>query len=365
LKVITAQGAKIMRKLICKAPGIAELTGYEDLPIRPNEVKVRVLFASPKHGTEIADFRGTTPFIDGKYDPEWQIFKNRDEDEPRGLEYGDLPLGNMFVGIIIEAGENVTDYRIGDRVCSYGSIRETQIVNAVGNYRLRKMKADDSERNAVCYDPAQFALGGIRDANVRAGDNVAVIGLGAIGQIAVQLAAKAGAANVIAIDPIPKRREIALKHGAHFALDPVSCDAGLEIKRLTGKAGADSIIETSGSVNALQTSLKGLAYGGIISYVAFAKPFPAGLWLGQEAHFNYGRIVFSRAGSEPNPEYPRWSRRRIEDVSWELLMNGYLDCEDIIDPIVDFDDCAEGFKKYVDLEPDLSIKLGIAFRRDK
>jgi len=351
-----------MRKLICTAPNIAVLAEYEDRMIKANEVKVRVEFASPKHGTEIADFRGTTPFIDGKYDPEWQIFKNREQDEPRGLEYGDLPLGNMFVGIIVEVGEDVTDYSIGDRVCSYGPIKETQIINAVNNYRLRKMNQNDSVRNAVCYDPAQFALGGIRDANVRAGDNVAVIGLGAIGQIAVQLAVKAGA-SVIAIDPIPKRCEIALKHGAHFALDPTACDVGLEIKRLTGKAGADSIIETSGSVHALQGSLRGLAYGGTIAYVAFAKPFPAGLWLGQEAHFNYGKIIFSRAGSEPNPEYPRWSRKRIEDVCWELLMNGYLDCEDIIDPIVEFEDCAEGFKKYVDLEPDLSIKLGIAFRR--
>jgi beta-phosphoglucomutase len=71
-----------------------------------------------------------------------------------------------------------------------------------------------------------------------------------------------------------------------------------------------------------------LAYNGTIAYVAFAKPFPAGLWLGQEAHFNYGKIIFSRACSEPNPEYPRWDRHRIEDVVWELLMNGYLDCED-------------------------------------
>lgn len=44
--------------------------------------------------------------------------------------------------------------------------------------------------NAVCYDPAQFALGGIREAHVRAGDAVAIFGLGAIGQIAIQLAKK-------------------------------------------------------------------------------------------------------------------------------------------------------------------------------
>jgi len=350
-----------MKKLVCTAPRIAALVDYEDRIIQSNEVKVTVEFAAPKHGTELADFRGTSPFIDGKYDSEWKIFAERDADEPRGIVYGDLPLGNMFVGTIVEAGEDVVDYAVGDRVCSYGPIKETQIVNAVDNYKLRKMSKDASAKNAVCYDPAQFALGAIRDANVRAGDNIVVIGLGAIGQIAIQLAKRAGASIVIAVDPIEKRRVIAKKHGADYALDSFTCDVGLEIKRLTDKIGADAIIETSGNMQAMQSALKGLAYGGTIAYVAFPKPFPQGLWLGQEAHFNYGKIIFSRACSEPNPEYPRWSRKRIENVCWELLMNGYLDCEDLIDPVVDFVDSPDGFSKYVDLHPELSIKLGIEF----
>ena len=42
-------------------------------------------------------------------------------------------------------------------------------------------------------------------------------------------------------------------------------------------------------------------------------------------------------------------------------MNGYLDCEEIIDPVIRFEDCAEGFSKYVDQNPEESIKLGINF----
>ena len=335
-----------MKKLVATAPRVAELKDYEDREIKSNEVKVKVEFASPKHGTELSDFRGTTPFVDGKFDDEWRIFTKRSDDEPRGIVFGDLPLGNMFVGTIIEKGSDVTEYEIGDRVCSYGPIKETQIVNAVDNYKLRKMSKDASAKNAVCYDPAQFALAGIRDADVRPGDRVVVIGLGAIGQIALQFAVKIGATTVIGIDPIEKRRVIAEKNGAHYTLDSMACDAGYEIKRLTDKKGADVIIETSGNVNALQSALKGLAYNGTI---------------GQEAHYNYGKIIFSRACSEPNPEYPRWDRHRIEDVVWELLMNGYLDCEDLIDPVVPFEECAEGFCKYVDRHPEESIKMGVDF----
>lgn len=350
-----------MKKLVATAPRVAELKDYEDRPIKANEAKVKVEFAAPKHGTELADFRDVTPFKDGKFDEEWRVFKERAADEPRGIEFGDLPLGNMFVGTITEIGADVTEYAVGDRVCSDGPIKETQIVNAVDNYKLRKMSKDASAKNAVCYDPAQFALAGVRDANVRPGDNVVVVGLGAIGMIALQMCVKLGAAVVIGVDPIEKRRNVALKLGADYVLDSTACDAGLEIKRLTDKMGADAIIETSGNVHALQASIKGLAYNGTIAYVAFAKPFPAGLWLGQEGHFNQGKIVFSRACSEPLPEYPRWTRKRIEDVVWNMLMSGYLNCEDIIDPIVPFEESAEGFMKYVDQDPELSIKMGVTF----
>ena len=350
-----------MKKLVATAPRVAELKDYEDRPIKANEAKVKVEFAAPKHGTELADFRDVTPFKDGKFDEEWRVFKERAADEPRGIEFGDLPLGNMFVGTITEIGADVTEYAVGDRVCSYGPIKETQIVNAVDNYKLRKMSKDASAKNAVCYDPAQFALAGVRDANVRPGDNVVVVGLGAIGMIALQMCVKLGAAVVIGVDPIEKRRNVALKLGADYVLDSTACDAGLEIKRLTDKMGANAIIETSGNVHALQASIKGLAYNGTIAYVAFAKPFPAGLWLGQEGHINKKKIVFSRACSEPLPEYPRWTRKRIEDVVWNMLMSGYLNCEDIIDPIVPFEESAEGCMKYVDQDPELSIKMGVTF----
>lgn len=138
-------------------------------------------------------------------------------------------------------------------------------------------------------------MSGVRDANVRVGDFVVVVGLGAIGQIAIQLAKKAGASVVIGVDPIEHRCEIARRHGADHCLNPIGTDAGLEIKKLTGKQGADVIIETSGFADALQSALRGLAYGGTISYVAFAKPFSAGFNLGVK------RISTTRRLSSPAP----------------------------------------------------------------
>lgn len=350
-----------MKKLIAAAPRVAALVEYTDRAVLPHEVKIQVHFGAPKHGTEVVDFRAASPFIDEDFNPEWQMFMPRDENAPRGIEFGRFQLGNMVVGEITELGSQVSEFKQGDWVCTYGPLQETVIVNGVNNYKLRKMPAGASWKNAICYDPAQFAMSGVRDANVRVGDYVVVVGLGAVGQIAVQLAKKAGASIVIGIDPIAHRCDIARRHGADFCLNPLECDVGLEIKRLTGKQGADSIIESSGYADALQSALRGLAYGGTISYIAFAKPFQAGFNLGREAHFNNAKIVFSRASSEPNPDYPRWCRKRIEETCWALLMNGYLNCEDLIDPIVTFANSADGYMKYVDQHPELSIKMGVTF----
>lgn len=351
-----------MKKLVATAPRVAALVEYEDRAILANEVKIRVRFGAPKHGTEVVDFRAASPFIDEDFNGEWQMFTPRPADAPRGIEFGKFQLGNMVVGDIIECGSDVTDYAVGDSVCGYGPLSETVIINAVNNYKLRKMPQGSSWKNAVCYDPAQFAMSGVRDANVRVGDFVVVVGLGAIGQIAIQLAKRAGASVVIGVDPIAHRCDIARRHGADFCLNPIGTDVGKEIKTLTGKQGADVIIETSGYADALQSALRGLAYGGTISYVAFAKPFAEGFNLGREAHFNNAKIVFSRACSEPNPDYPRWSRKRIEETCWELLMNGYLNCEDLIDPVVTFANSPESYMQYVDQHPEQSIKMGVTFK---
>ncbi|PWK16572.1 zinc-dependent alcohol dehydrogenase [Tumebacillus permanentifrigoris] len=352
------------KQLVAVAPREAALLSYQDRPILPHEVRVQVQYASPKHGSELADFRGETPFLDEQYDAEWQLFLPRATQADKGVKFGEWNLGNQWVGVIREVGADVQDYLVGDLVCSYGGIRETQIVPAVDNFRLRKLPAGMSWKNAVCYDPAQFALGGIRDSQMRAGDRVAVIGLGAIGQLAAQMAKQCGASYVAVVDPIAIRRDVALQAGVDDAFDPLTEDVGLALKKATGKLGVDVIIETSANAHALQAALRGLAYGGTIAYVGWARAWSGGLDLGREAHFNNAKIVFSRVASEPNPDSPRWNRRRIEDVCWDMLSSGKLDCEGIVTPVVAFEESAAAYCEYVDRSPELSIKLGIRFEQE-
>jgi threonine dehydrogenase-like Zn-dependent dehydrogenase len=207
------------------------------------------------------------------------------------------------------------------------------------------------------WDPASFAVGGVRDGHVRLGDRVAVFGLGAIGQMAVQLARLCGARWVVAVDPIERRRSAAARHGADVALDPRETDVGLELKRLTDTVGVDVALETSGSSEALYDALRSIRYQGTIVSTAYYTGPMEGLLFSGEWHRNRAHVVSSRACSEPLPDYG-WDFRRIEEEALALLVEGRLQADDLIDPIVPFARVAEAYQE-INEHPERSIKLGI------
>jgi threonine dehydrogenase-like Zn-dependent dehydrogenase len=349
------------KQLVAVAPRKAALVDYDEHEIGRHQIRVRVEYASPKHGSEVGIFRGEDPFVADLFDEDWRLFIAR-KDAARDTHDGDGPvLGNQWVGIVVEKGDSVRRFSVGDRVCGYGGIRETQVLDAEEDPFLLPVPEGMPWKNALCLDPAQFALGGIRDGQVRLGDRVAVFGLGAIGAIAAQMAKVAGAAYVAVIDPIQKRRDAALAVGADAAFDPLREDVGLELKRATNRAGVDAAIETSGNEQALQQALRGLGYGGTIAFVGWARAFSGTLDLGREAHFNNANLVFSRASSEPSRDHPRWDRRRIATSCWSMLASGEIDCQRIVDPVVRFAEAPSAYEEYVDRNPHESIKLGIAF----
>ncbi len=309
------------------------LREYEDGPIPEGHVRVKVEFGSPKRGTELTMYRG---------------------DRMPGFPMG---LGNMCIGRISDIGEGVEGCSVGDRVAGYGHLKETHTWRAQG---IHKMDDRMTWKEAVCFDPAQFALSGIRDGQLRLGDRTAVFGLGAIGQMTAQLARMAGAVFVAVVDPIAVRREVALKAGADLALDPTTQDIGAELKKATGDKGVDVVIETSGSYQALHQAINGLAWGGNVAFVGWSKECKGGLNFGDVAHLTIPNIIFARACSDPNRDHPRWDFNRIMDVCWQMLSEGRLQCEDIIQPVVPFSESAQAYED-MDYHPENSIKLGLEF----
>jgi len=232
-------------------------------------------------------------------------------------------------------------------------IRETHTISAT---RLQKAPEDVSPQAIMYWDPADFALGAVRDGPVRLGDRVAVFGLGAIGLMVAQAARLCGARWVVAVDPIERRRAAALRHGADLALDPSEVDAGLQIKQLTDKTGADITFETSGSYRAFEDAIRSTCYAGTLVSTAYYHG-DQGLRLAGEWHRNRIQVISSRACSEPLPQ-ASWTFARIREESLALLVEGHLNADDLVDPIVPFAQAADAYHE-INEHPERSIKLGI------
>ncbi len=326
--------------------------GDIDLPTPTStQMRVRSLWGAVKHGTEMALFKGYAG-PRGGYDNQTRLF----DGQQQMISYP-APLGNMCVGEVLEVGADVTGFTPGDTVFGHGPLRQEHVWESS---RVRLLPSDVPWQAAVCLDPANFALGAIRDGHVRVGDAAAVFGLGAIGLLALQLARHAGAHPVIGIDPIPLRRQVAGQCGADLLIDPTADDAGRELRQATAGRGADVCIEYSGHHLALQQALRGVAYLGTVVAGAWPGAYPAGLDFGAEAHFNRPSIIFSRACSEPNPEHPNWNEARLQEVAWRLLCDGTLRCASILQPVVPFDALLTEYPKIAH-EPESNVKLGVRF----
>ncbi|OGV68852.1 MAG: hypothetical protein A3K19_01845 [Lentisphaerae bacterium RIFOXYB12_FULL_65_16] len=315
-------------------------------------LRVVPCFSAAKHGTELAFLTGKV-LQRGPWDPELQLHR-RDTGPRRPYPFA---LGNATVGNVAETGPGVTSFASGDRVLvEEVPFRDEHVVPAVKCHRIPEQM---SWKSAVCLDPGVFALGAVRDGHVRPGDRVAVFGMGAIGLMAVQFCRLAGATLVVAVEPDAQRRTVARDLGADVVVDPTACDIGLEIRQATGRQGADVCIEFSGSVQALQHAIRGVAFGGNVVCGAFPGPYPAGLDLGAEAHINTPNLIFSRACSDPNRDHPRWDLRRIKDCCLQWLVAGKATGEGIIGPVVPFNSLLTEYPRIVP-DPRLGVKLGVA-----
>lgn len=318
----------------------------------PRDVRVRVEFAAPKHGTELHSLTGN-PHHRKQWDEELRLYLPRVEPLP----LTERPVGNMVVGTVTDVGTAVTGFAPGDRVFGYGPIRkEHQLPEE--SWRLLDGL---SETDAVCSDPAHVALVAVRDGNVRIGDAVAVFGMGAIGLMSIQIAACSGATTVIAVDPIESRRATALALGADVAVNPAADDAALRIKRATGNRGVDVAIETSGNAAALHEAIRAIRQCGTIVHVPYGPKDASTLHLDEEFHVNRPTIIGSQAvWRNPDRSYPLWDEERARVTAIDLFRRGMVTSKGIVTPIVGFRDAAQALTEGL-ADPDRAIKIGVRF----
>ena len=285
----------------------ASLLEYADPPLAADEVLVRTEYASGKHGTTFGMFDARS-FAGMRFDAERHLFVADASADYRRAPTPDRPWnsGASGVGVVEAVGAAVTRFQAGERVFGAMDIRQTSIRHQDELWHL----GDLDPLVALCIEPAYVALHCVRESNLRYGDRVAVIGLGALGLLAASMAASAGAETLIVVDPLPKRRALAEQFGADASIDASADDVGLRLRELSGGSGVDIAIELSGSYAGLSAAIRGARVGGLICSAGFYQGAAQNLHLGREWHHNRLTMLVPHGcgwGHHPR-DYPHWDR---------------------------------------------------------
>ncbi|MET7289379.1 zinc-binding dehydrogenase [Streptomyces sp. NPDC005573] len=230
----------------------------------------------------------------------------------------DLTLGHEVAGVIHTLGPGLLgDWTTGTRV----ALQAGQSCGACANCRRRRTPCLNSRTRGVDYDGgwAQYTLARedtlapipdhlpfdqaaiIPDAvstpyaaivatgEVRPAQAVGIWGAGGLGAHGIQLARLAGAAPVIAVDPLPGARERALAFGADFALDPGDAAFAETVLRLNEGRGLDAAFDFAGVPAVREQAATVLARGGIMVLVGLT-PQPLTLTGGTRFSWNRNQI---------------------------------------------------------------------------
>jgi len=200
-----------------------------------------------------------------------------------------ITLGHEVAGVIEKVGAQVTNVKTGDRValhynitcgdcyqCSTGNDQFCSSVKMIGHHvdggyaeyivvparnAIRLPDEIPFEAGATLMCASATALHALRKGRVKAGETVAVFGVGGLGLSAIQLAKALGAVEVFAVDIKRDKLELASEYGA-VPVDASRVDAVAEIRRLTKGRGVDVGIEMIGLPKTMKQTVESLGVMG-------------------------------------------------------------------------------------------------------
>jgi (R,R)-butanediol dehydrogenase/meso-butanediol dehydrogenase/diacetyl reductase/L-iditol 2-dehydrogenase len=277
-----------MKEIFYTKPGLKVFSVKEPEVKNPNDIKIKIAYCAIC-GSDIRRSKG--------YFDLWE--KERK-----------VPIGHEPSGYIVDLGSDAhkEGFKVGDKVifnfviycgkcryCREGRenlcVHPTGVENALAEYvvirsdHVFKVDNDANMKTVPLIEPLSVCLHAIKKLDICPGSMVAVNGGGAIGQIMMQLAKRAGAERVTVIEPAPKKRQIALATGADFVIDTANQTVIEEAKRITDNYLYDAVIECSGDENAVKTVYDIAGVGSTIEYISM---YPPGVTLnGIDLHKNF------------------------------------------------------------------------------
>ena len=243
-----------------------------------------------------------------------------------------MPLGYSSAGRVVQVGEGVQGVSVGDRVACAGS-GHAEVVRVPANLVARVPDGVDAELAAFATVGA-IALHGFRLADVQLGERVAVVGLGLIGLLAVQICRAAGI-RVLGIDPDAGRCAVALELGADVVVGPDAAEVGDAVLAWTDGVGADAVLvaaSTEGSGPLITAAEVARDRGTVVAIGAFGMDVPRRPFYMKELQLrvsrSYGPGRYDPTYEDAGIDYPigqvRWTEGRNLQAVVELIAAGQV-----------------------------------------
>jgi L-iditol 2-dehydrogenase len=175
----------------------------------------------------------------------------------RKQDYPILSYGHEGVGHIIETGPEVTDFKVGDRVVGSGGYAEYVVAEA---RILTKVPDGISDKHAALCKMAQEAAYVLEAIRVTPEDRVLITGMGPAGQLILEHLREAGCAQIVCVDTIDHRLQVASTLGA-TAVFRADADALIDQLKTACGGGPTVAIDTSGVTEAILT-----CYGAVADF---------------------------------------------------------------------------------------------------
>ena len=251
-------------------------------------------------------------------------------------------LGYSSAGTVIEVGEGIADIEVGDCVACAGAGYAVHAEFAcIPRLLAAKIPAEAQLRleHAAFTTVGTVALHGVRTAEVQLGDVVAVIGLGLLGQLTVQIL-KAAGCIVLGMDIASDRAELAVRIGA----DAVTTSAAefLDLCSQHSMAhGVDAVLITAETPSSDPVNLAGeiaRSRAKVVAVGTVGMDIQRKLYYQKELDFrvsrSYGPGRYDSAYEQKGRDYPigyvRWTETRNMEAFLRLLADGKLDLDPLI-----------------------------------
>jgi len=281
------------------------------------------------------------------------------------------PLGYCCAGEIIEVASDVNDLRKGDLVACGGSGANHAEVVCIPRNLCVKLPANVNAEHAAITTLGAIALQGIRQADLRLGENCAVIGLGLIGQLTMQMLAASGV-NAIGIDVDSIQVERAVKNGAPLAFLRNSEALSAAIENVTNGFGVDAVIITAGTASTDPVDFAGeicRQKGKVIIVGAVPTGFKRTSYFRKELELkmscSYGPGRYDAAYEEKGVDYPygyvRWTENRNMEAFVDLISKGKINIAPLITHQFPFNEAVNAYDLILDKSESFS---GIVLKYD-